>query len=172
MTDTCSGLHPQPTRTTQSNVPRNRSEAINRAFVQALQMRQIYFLCQIANDIFYIVPCCFNIRDITKSGHILSHIFIVSIILLFLLEEQQCTCILIEVWNYLHVVYNSTIQCFSIRIRFIMHAVHVLTRQFCYKKNVLNLHNYQFPIKICYIMYRRIIFTSTLPFSSQCNYFR
>lgn len=39
MTDTCSGLHPQPTRTTQSNVPRNRSEAINRAFVQALQMR-------------------------------------------------------------------------------------------------------------------------------------
>lgn len=39
MTDTCSGLNPQPTRTTQSNVPRNRSEAINRAFVQALQMR-------------------------------------------------------------------------------------------------------------------------------------
>lgn len=170
MTDTCSGLHPQPTRTTQSNVPRNRSEAINRAFVQALQMRQIYFLCQIANDIFYIVPCCFNIRNITKSGHILSHIFIVSIILLFLLEEQQCTCILIEVWNYLF--YNSTIQCFSIRIQIYNACCACIDETVLLQKNVLNLHNYQFPIKICYIMYRRIIFTSTLPFSSHCNYFR
>lgn len=39
-------------------------------------------------------------------------------------------------------------------------------------QNILHLHNYQFPIKLCYIMYRRIIITSTLPFTSHCNYFR
>lgn len=31
---------------------------------------------------------------------------------------------------------------------------------------------YIYIIKLCYIMYRRIIITSTLPFTSHCNYFR